>query len=163
MVDSQYPDCVYTVNRRSRFVSVHVLRVAFEDVTLTQYNFYCIMRYSHAFVTCAYVHLGANCGIIVVENFPQIIQIQSGTVCTLDPNLSGSALSWRVASPTALLVTKFINVNKHYGFALIYRLACACKGLAIISHSTAAGFFHGLLANFVIHWVHCLNFTRDFD
>ena len=102
------------------------------------------MRYSHAFVTCAYVHLGANCCCQIystcsylrnVENFPQI-QIQSGTVCTLDPHLSGSVLSCRVASPTALLVTKFINVNKHYGFALIYRLAC--KGLAIISHSTAA-------------------------
>ena len=96
------------------------------------------------------VHLGANCCCQIystcsyklryVENF----QIQSGTVtyvCTLDPHLSGSALLCRVASPTALLVTKF-NVNKHYGFALIYRLAC--KGLAIISHSTAAGSFHVL-------------------
>ena len=94
------------------------------------------------------VHLGANscCQIYSTCSYLYAMlkivykfQIQSGTVCTLDPHLSGSALSCRVASPTALLVTKF-NVNKHYGFALIYRLAC--KGLAIISHSTAAGSFH---------------------
>ena len=92
------------------------------------------------------VHLGANCCQIYstcsyklryVENF----QIQSGTVTCVH---FGSTFIWicaLVSSPTALLVTKF-NVNKHYGFALIYRFAC--KGLAIISHSTAAGSFHVL-------------------
>ena len=49
---------VYTVNCRSRLVSV--LRVAFEDATLTQGAFYRVLKLDaicvHVRVTCAYVH-----------------------------------------------------------------------------------------------------------
>ena len=41
-MDSQNPDCVYPISRRSRLVSV--LRVAFEDATLMQCDYYRVLK-----------------------------------------------------------------------------------------------------------------------
>ena len=76
------PDCVYTVNRRSRFASV--LRVAFEDAMRLLPRIKSATLFAR--VRCAYVHLRANrCFQIYSkrnclrssENFTQI-QIDQG-------------------------------------------------------------------------------------
>ena len=67
------PDCIYTLNRRSRFASV--LRITFEDAMLTQCDFYRISQP----LLYAYLHFSANVVFkstaykaVCVENFTQI-------------------------------------------------------------------------------------------
>ena len=63
-VDSQNPDCVYSVNRRSRFTSV--LRVAFEHAKLTQYDLYSILKRD---TICARLLLMHTCTYALVVVF----------------------------------------------------------------------------------------------
>ena len=64
-VDSWSPDCIFTVNHRSR--SASALRIAFEDAMLTECNFYPILRRS-AICLCFQIFLHTLIYLRSVEN-----------------------------------------------------------------------------------------------
>ena len=65
-VDSPNPDCIYKLNRRSRFASV--FRVAFEDATLTQYDFYRALKHDAIRVRPLLVYMCTYSLIVVFKS-----------------------------------------------------------------------------------------------
>ena len=67
-----HQECVYTVNRRSRFA--FVLRVAFEDAALTQCDFYCVLKRDAICVRLFLVHM---CTYALIDVFKIIYSTSS--------------------------------------------------------------------------------------
>ena len=80
VVDSWNADCIYMVNRRSRS--------ACEDATLSTVGLLLLrinaLCYLCMFITCAYVHLGANCCCQILQDTGAIYQCRE--FCT-NPDL----------------------------------------------------------------------------
>ena len=118
-VDFRNPDWVYTVNRRFR--STCVLRVAFEDSTLTQCHFCWVLMRDAICMRSLHVHT-CTCLLIVVVRFYSILRQQffcelgliwiSGIRIDLD--LHPCVVSPMVSYHGYLYLTKFKVTSKIY-------------------------------------------------